>query len=121
MLYEDLQLLGVRKCHCRFFVTGAETLLQETAAPEELFLTNQCVDTRLVNVIECVNVTFLPPTRDEKPPTTTGPDDYYYRYFYTHEDARFVDARKYEPLGEGVDHCPACDLRKEEQLFNKVK
>lgn len=117
-MFEDRSLLNVRKCHCRFMLQGSETFLQETAAPDELFLSNECIDTRISNIVEPVNVTFLAPTRDEKPPEAKGPNEYFYRFFYTHELAKFTDAREKDPDPQTVDDCPGCTLRTADEQFN---
>lgn len=112
--------MKARKVHCRFLLHGSETLLQETSAPDELFLTNECADVRLSSVIDKVNVTYLEASRDEKPPQRKGPNDYFYRFFYTHDQARFSEAKDKSPEQQAVDDCPSCRLGKGDADFHRA-
>lgn len=87
---------------------------------EELFLSDECIDTRLSNVIEPVTVTLLPQSVKEQPPTNLKTDEYFYRFHYVHSTACFTSVENDDLPGDPQE-CPGCDLREKRIKFYRAE
>jgi len=72
---------GEKYFHGQWFVHGSKTLLQETAHPQSLFLTNACDNLPLASVFQKCNFRWLSLEEEEPPEDKHAMEnDFYCRY-----------------------------------------
>ncbi|KAG0055601.1 DNA (cytosine-5)-methyltransferase 1 [Gryganskiella cystojenkinii] len=103
---------GKRYCHARFFATGTETILMETAGWKEIFLQDTCGDIPLETIISSCPNTFVDSRTELSAADIKG---HFYRYWYDKERCAFEEAGLHDKLTDktrkfcgALQPCPAC-------------
>lgn len=63
--------------HAQWYQHGAQTLLQETAHPQGLFLTDECEDQPLDCIYQKANLHVLAPTEEEPSQHSGSNNDFF--------------------------------------------
>lgn len=121
---------GIMCIHARRLFKGRETILQEVAGDEELFLSDICETFLVDHLVKKVQVKFMPPAAHEDPTYNEG-GTYFYRFYADLETGAFEDARKHEDLPrpdemenltiETKYFCHACFSTKKKEQYSKKR
>ncbi|KAB7504337.1 DNA (cytosine-5)-methyltransferase PliMCI [Armadillidium nasatum] len=115
---------GEKFFHADWFCRGSDTILGETADPQELFLINDCEDSLLEAVLRKVMVIeYTPPTNwkelggnEESDPIEERNDHtFFYQKWYNPELGRFEDIPPLRKDIECYKSCQSCLRIKEEE------
>uniref|UniRef100_H2YXW0 Cytosine-specific methyltransferase n=1 Tax=Ciona savignyi TaxID=51511 RepID=H2YXW0_CIOSA len=108
---------GKKMMHIDWFMRASDSILQETAQPDELLLVDECEDLTLECISNKIDVYHREPHKEwfyiggvqdnRQLPTTDGVSSFYYQKWYYPENARFLDPPVIEP-SDDPDFCPCC-------------
>ncbi|TCD67280.1 hypothetical protein EIP91_000302 [Steccherinum ochraceum] len=111
---------GQKKFHAQWYQAGVKTLLQQTAHPQELFLTNECHDVLLDCILQKCNLKELLPSDEEPAPNLQYEENDFFtgQVFLTwdYNDACFMEVSSEETEAvieacEAWQPCYACGLK----------
>ncbi|KAJ1554510.1 hypothetical protein HK096_003215 [Nowakowskiella sp. JEL0078] len=88
------KLKGKKMVHARWLSHGKESILEEVAGYNELFLTDDCMDLPLKSIVGKCDLSWLEPGQPE--PDWGNEQKFFYRMFYDKDQGSFDDAKKYE-------------------------
>ncbi|KAL4244914.1 Cytosine-specific methyltransferase [Abortiporus biennis] len=72
---------GHKQCHVQWLLPGSQTILQESAHPQSLFLLEECDDQNLEIIFSKVNVQWLSASEDESAFIPSGDDNDFFVQF----------------------------------------
>ncbi|KAH8099541.1 S-adenosyl-L-methionine-dependent methyltransferase [Cristinia sonorae] len=108
--------------HVQWYEHGSKILLQETAHPQGLFLTNECDDADLDCIFQRCNVKALGPSEEEPlPDLDYSPNDFFYTGLtWYNDDATFMEVTSEEEeaarsLCDEWQPCYPCGLKVRER------
>ncbi|KDQ16326.1 hypothetical protein BOTBODRAFT_259969 [Botryobasidium botryosum FD-172 SS1] len=93
--------------HAQWLLPGSQTILQEAASPDELFLTTDCDDCALTCLVGSCSLRWLQPQDPE--PRSVGGNNFFCRFLYSARDASFTNA--YPPAPDYGSDCGGCAFK----------